>query len=96
LVEIPLGAPQNQATRRPRNLLISGLTNEGHRIDTLTIAQDFKVQVGPGRPTGCAHQGNNLALFDLIANDDQVFRIMCPSATVMISAPDLPAKSTPR
>ena len=55
---------------------VGAATYERNGINTLAILEHFKVQVRSGRTTRVAHQGNRLALLDLISDFDEVFLIV--------------------
>ena len=65
------------AARLPVGCLVVRLPDDGNRVDSLAILQDFEMQIGPGGTSRFTHQGDSLPLAHFFANRDQVLSIVC-------------------
>ncbi len=69
--------------------LVRALANEFHRVDSMATVEHFEVQVRPRGPAAVAHQGHSLAFSNLLADRDQVFRVVRVARRVAITMVDL-------
>ena len=63
--------------------------DEIDRIYSPPVLQDLEVQVRTGRAAGFAHQGNGLTLLHLVADSDEIFRIMRIPRRIAVTVVDL-------
>ena len=58
-------------------------------LTRLPAFEHLEVQVRAGRAAGFAHQGNGLTFLDLVANGNQVFRVVRVARRIAIAVIDL-------
>ncbi len=69
--------------------LSTGAMDIGGRIDDATVFEYFEMNVGSGRSAATAHDADNLAFFDDIANLDEQFLVMTIACRETLAMVDL-------
>ena len=70
-------------------VLLGGFADEIDRIDAAAVFEHFEVQVRPCRAAGFTHVGNGLSFLDLVADNDQVFRVMRVTGRIPVTVVNL-------